>query len=442
MSKQSNVFRFLFLLLLGCLWLIACDSADDADDDESPTEQSDDDNDDSANPADDDDDTTPAGRDGLPGWHILGPDYEEPDPIDGMSFEWDYFMVHNEDGSFTGSVGYLIANPRHRTDLFGSLVPQGGNTAIAGQFADDERVAEYKNFGYDHFSASAEIREFSAEDTASGQFGRMTPLPEENALRLEGRTANFEWDLHVSQDWPELSGGMETFVPEHGDDVGKLRPTAEQWNVDMLWPLTKVVGTITNRQTDEEIVIDGHGYRENSWGRWAFNLGGWDFAVATDRAAQVSWAWQTYHFESTELDYLDLGFVRDGELHLEHFRADAGQLGWRHDDWRFDAVARQCVPRDALVIAQNDRYRVEATVTVDVNEAPMLSDATVATKWFVIFILFPHVSGTIVDRETEEVVAEFNAQGGGEFSVYRTAQESMTDAECATWGETFQSPLP
>ncbi len=432
-------------LLVLCLFYSLCLGSCAVDDDDDASEASDDDTiaDEDTVADNDSDDDSAAGRWGLPGWHIVGDDYLTPSEIDGMSFEWDYFMVHNADGSFTGSVGYLIANPRNREDLFGSLVPKGGNVAIAGSLPSGERVAEYRNFGYEGFLASADFREFHAENAATGDYGTMTPLPDENALILAGRTTNFEWSLRVSQEWKALSNGEQTFVPEQGNDVGVLRPDEEKWNVDMLWPRTRVTGTITDRQSGDEIIIDGNGYRENSWGRWAFNLGGWDFAVVTDLDAGVSWAWQTYHYESVDLDYLDLGFYHDGELQLEHFRSSDGELGWRHDHWMFNTTARQCVPKDAFVVAQNDRYRVEASVEVGAEHAPMLSDATVATKWYVIFILFPHISGQIIDRQTEEVVAEFAGQGGGEFSVYRSAETTMTEQECAAWGQTrFFSPLP
>ena len=386
--------------------------------------------------------TQPTGRDGLPGWNILGSAFLDDSAIDGISFEWDYFMVHDEAANFTGSIGYLIANPRQRDDFFGNQVPKGGNVAMAGRWPDGSITSEYANFGYEGFSAGADIRSFTAGPLVSGNFGRMTPDKATNSLRLEGKNGKAEWDLVVSQGWLALSATKDQFIPVHATDVGVLMPDDEQWNVDMLWPYTLIKGTIHNLVTDTTLTIDGHGYRENSWGRWGFNMGGWDFAVVGDKKAGVMWAWQTYHFESTALDYLDFGIERDGKLDLATFRAERGELGWRHDTWRWDSVARQCVPRSALVIAKNSKYLVEATVDVGANSTPMLSDATDATAAYVIFILFPTVTGTVKDATTGDLLASFSGLAGGEFANARSEPVSMTEEECAVFGADYTSPMP
>jgi hypothetical protein len=213
----------------------------------------------------------------------------------------------------------------------------------------------------------------------------------------------------------------------------------EEWNVNMLWPRTLVSGWVKRLDTNEQIVVQGHGYRENSWGRWAFNLGGWDFAVVSDATAQVSWAWQTYHFKSSALDYVDVGFVDGGALKLIQF--PSAQVGWSHAAWTFDTVARQCVPLDTKVVARNEAYSIEANVTLAQRQIAMLSDATSATKQYVIMIQFPWVQGTI-KRADGSVVTTFAGQGGGEFSTTRATVDSMTDEECTTWGQKFSAPLP
>jgi len=386
-----------------------------------------------------------AGRDGLQGWNILSGEYAQPGDLDGISFEWDYFMVHAGDGSFTGSIGYLLANPRDAGGL-GDLLPKGGNAAIAGLFRDGTRIAEYRNFGVDGTTASGTERAFHARDDASGQYARMTPrradsAEDDDTLKLEGRTASFSWDLVVVQDWPALSSRDDIFAPVHGDDVGSLFDN-ESWNVDMLWPRTLVQGKVTRLDTGEQIAVDGHGYRENSWGRWAFNLGGWDFAVVSDKSAGVSWAWQSYHHRSTQLDFLDLGFVEDGAVRLEQFRAARGELGWSHASWTFDPHARLCVPLTTRVEAQNDRYRVEADLKLHDRQVPMLSEATSATKQYVIMIQFPMVEGRIIRLHDGVTVAAFRGQGGGEFSNAWSQAVSMTDAECGEWGKAYSSPMP
>lgn len=388
---------------------------------------------------------TGSGRDGLIGWNIMSPEYLEPSDIDGISFEWDYFMVHASDGAFTGSVGYLFANPRNVSGL-GDLLPKGGNAAVAGLFKDGGRAADYRNFGIDGSSISGTERRFDAQGDGDGQFAKMTPeraavAGEPDSLHLEGKTDAFAWDLRVVQDWPALSASGSVFAPMRGDDVGSLL-TDENWNVNMLWPRTRIDGAVTRLGTGEQIAVSGHGYRENSWGRWAFNMGGWDFGVVSDEASGVSWAWQSYHKKSVALDYVDVGFVDDGAVKLEQFRASNGEVGWSHPSWTFDAEARLCVPLTTHVEAQNAEYRIVADLDLKDRQVPMLSDATSATKQYVIMIQFPLVSGTITRRSDGVQVAAFSGQGGGELSNARSQATSMTDAECNEWGAAFASPMP
>lgn len=65
----------------------------------------------------------------LRGWNILSPDYEKPNPLDGLSFEWDYHMLHDNKRQFTGMIGYFLSDPRNR--LKGAFLPSGGSIAVA-----------------------------------------------------------------------------------------------------------------------------------------------------------------------------------------------------------------------------------------------------------------------------------------------------------------------
>jgi hypothetical protein len=380
------------------------------------------------------------GRSGIPGWHVLAPPFLDDGPLDGMTFEWDYFSIHDAGGAFTGIVGYLIANPRRRDDLFGNMVPRGGNVALAGRWADGTMAAEYRNFGYDGFEASAEVRSFAAVDAATSEFGRMTPDAATNTLRLEGRTARFEWDLTVGDAWPALTAAGDVYVPLSADDIGALDPANERWNVDVLWPATRVTGTVTDRASGVATPVDGVGYREDSFGRWGFNLGGWDFFFLHDPTASVALVLQTYHHESTALDFVDAAFRDGGTLVTRRWMAEDGGVRWWHDAWHFDPVARQCFPRDTHLVVEDATYRLEAVADIGERVVPLLSDATAATEQYVIFELFPTVSGTITRLADDAVVATFAGQGGGELSVERAGVDSMTDAECATWGEVFAGP--
>ncbi len=383
---------------------------------------------------------------GIRGWNVLDSSYEGLNLLDGLSLEWDYFMVHDDQGRFTGSVGYLLSDPRGRLggraqgSLWPNIVPSGMNAAIAGSFGAEQAVAEFKGFGLANGAYSAALKTTDAVDPQGGDtFAKMDVkklADGQPALQLSGRTDNFEWDLEVSQDWAHRGG----FEPVTGKDVGLI--PGEHWTVEMLWPRTRVIGSITNRTTGKVTPIDGHGYRENSWGRWAFAEGGWDFGVASDDTSKVQWAWQSYHHRSTKLDFLDLSFVDKGELKKERFISGPESLGWTHPTWTFDRNTRQCVPLTSRVVAANDRYVVEADLDIGKNQVPMLSNVTTLTKIFFIQIQFPFVRGTIKNRATGKVVASFAAQGGGEFANLRSVLPNASDSACGIWGKKFSSKLP
>lgn len=388
---------------------------------------------------------------GLEGWAVLGDRYRQSitGPIDGITFQWDYFMVHDDD--FTGSIGYVIADPRHK--MVG-LMPSGGNAAIAGLFITSGHIAaDYVNFGTEAwagpgstgYSASADIREFHAESGSS--YAHIIPVTDNNSLILRGRTPKYAWDLTVSQDWRErcTSAYSTTFPPPTDYDIASIPLFPEQqWTVDMNWMRTHVTGTITNKTVEppQTVTISGHGYREQAWGPWAFHVSGWDFAIVSDNRTGVQWALQTYH-DSELLDYLDISFYDTDGLKAVRFKAAEGELGWYHSQWLFDESARQCVPADMTVIAQNSEYIVEAFVDIGDSQVAMLSDITPITKNYFIECRFPWISGTIYHAATGEKITDFSGQGGGEFSAPRLRQnEALSAEQCGVRGGAYTSPLP
>ncbi len=91
---------------------------------------------------------------GLQGWQVLSDDYQIGKPyfLDGVTFQWDYFMVHGD--GFTGSIGYVVADPRQH---LAGLMPSGGNAAISGMFsATGEPAADYVNFGAGNWTGHGE----------------------------------------------------------------------------------------------------------------------------------------------------------------------------------------------------------------------------------------------------------------------------------------------
>ncbi len=387
----------------------------------------------------------PANPDPLGGWQILAEDFDTSSYLDIIAYEWDYYMIHDARSGFYGIIGYLISNPRGRLSDLVQVLPDGGNIAIVGRREGEKPVAQYINFGLDNYQASSEERFFDAQLPDGTDFGRQTPLrggafDGSDAMRIEGRCSLYSWDLVISQDWADRN--TDEVRPTVGTDIGHL--PEEIWTVDVIWPRTVVRGTITDLSTGETIDIDGHGYRENSWGRYLLTPDGWDFYVFSedrdDLAAAgipedegVSMVVQTYH-KSELLDFTDISFYDDGELKNLRFEAAQGEMSWWHPHWQWDNESWQCVPLDAQFDLEDEDYRIEVDVTIGLeNERPILSDITLPVARYFIQELFPHYEGRIVNKHTGRLVREFSGHGGGEFSFYKSARLWPAPTPLCNW---------
>ncbi len=308
----------------------------------------------------------PAVRNATQGWNILSDDFPPHDLLDGISFEWEYYMIHAPP-AFTGIIGHVLMDPRGHLE---GVLPSGLNVAVAGKFGDGPScdapsanttcVMNYVPFWINGTQTGpGPEAAMNASGAAGDAWASITAHADEagGRIRLEGSTADAEWSLTVKQGLTGRPAVPATYIP----DLGTL--PSEHWTVHMVWPTSKVSGSITNHATGEVNDIDGHGYRENSFGRWLFALDGWDFAIFSDVEREgergVAWQWQAYHKSSTGMaNTVDVSFYDDEELKSLHFSGQKGEIGWYHNDWSFSKTARQCVPRNAVIEAANDEYPV------------------------------------------------------------------------------------
>ncbi len=385
-------------------------------------------------------------RDPLSGWNIMTDAYLAPNALDGISFEWDYYSVHDNAGKFTGTIGYCVVDPRGH--LSGEewykpfLMPSGVNVVIAGKFSDGRKFFSFDPHGRAGMVVSATERYLSTPVT-DGRFGELIPVRgtggEPDKMVLRGKTPEAEWEITVQALWPERNTNRER-TWEVGSDAGLL--AAEHWTVNENWICTSVSGWIKRLDTNETMAIDGHGYRENAFGRWAFPEGGWDFLFGQDLANQTDFAFQTYHYQSTKLDFLDVDFFDNGSLVDLRLYANKGEFGWYHNDFQYDSVARTYIPIDTVIVGKKDGYTIEIQAAIGSDYQPILSDTTIVTNIYVINGLFPQILGTIKRTATGEVVATMSCQGGGEFSVLRNFGTDAPEGQLQKFKDTFRSPLP
>ncbi|MEZ4369832.1 MAG: hypothetical protein R3B07_03375 [Polyangiaceae bacterium] len=394
-------------------------------------------------------------RDPLGPWEVLGPDYQATDPLDLASYEWEYFTIQNEDDSFVGIIGYVIADPRGSGASSGlALVPAGGNIAVAGMRPGQSASAEFLTYGLANTFASTTEKVMYVNNPASGNFANIEPAPgatsADPALALTGRSDNYEWDLVVTPDFEEYLplkevGPDAAFSAVRGDDVGLL--AGENWTVDAVWPRTHVQGTMIERATGHVIPINARGYRENSFGRYLLSLDGWDFAVFSDTQKRVQTMFQTYH-RSTTIDYFDIAFPgENGQPQNVRFRPSRGELGWYHPKWTFDGRAKQCVPEKTWMIADNGQYRVELSVdmgaSASVPYAPFLDNSTIGTTVFFIMEQFPTLNGVIRRADNGKVITTFAGRAGGEFAFHKSLFSNRTDFGCwLSFAPVYQHAFP
>ncbi len=381
----------------------------------------------------------------LAGWKLLSTEWNQHHPLEFMTIEWEYFMVHDDEGRFNGIVGYVLTNPRGKGGALGSMVvPRGGNVAIGGQINGRPATGEYLNFGIANTEASGATIDTRMEDPKTGYWASMTGLKRAKpALHLQGETAEFAWDLIVEEsahDIMELSRETGSAFTLGSDSSHAGRIPGESWTVDAIWPRTKVQGTITVLATGEVVPVNGKGYRENSWGRYAMPFDGWDFLVfSEEQEAGVTAVVQTYH-HSKDLDFVDLAFMDQGTRKIVRFEGKTREFQWRHQQWALDANARQCVPMDWDIVLENDDYRVllEASIP-SAAQAPFLSNATIGTSIFFIQEQYPTVQGAIYRRSDDSLVTTFAGQAGGEFALHKSLAPQWSAQGCAQWGRRFSN---
>lgn len=382
----------------------------------------------------------------MQGWRILQPDYNKNSYLDAISFEWDYFMIHSD--TWNGIVGYVLANPRGRAPhLNWALLPNGNNAGVVGEIPGQKPVANYVNFGIDNTSINATQRAMVATGP-NGTYTDYKALPAggpngEPAFQLKSRTTDWEWDFLVTQDQVDrdvLRQSSGAFGTDYGNDVGLL--PEEEWNVDVTWPRTNVVGTVKYLKTGQVIPVNGKGYREDSWGKYLLSVDGWDFLVFGENSATgVTGTWQTYH-KSNKMDYLDISFYDNGVLKMQRFHSHKNEMGWRHPNWKWDGDANSCVPTNTRIVAKNSQYTVELDSVIGNRQTPILSNQTVGVSIFFIQEQFPTVTGKI-KRANGSVVTTFTAKAGGEFSRTRDPAPWHSDLFCNIWAVGKHSrPMP
>jgi hypothetical protein len=381
------------------------------------------------------------------GWKILSDDYDDDHPLDILSFEWDYYTIVDTQAGFSAIIGYLLSNPRGRLSHIVQILPDGGNVAFVAQVGSGKPVAIYENFGLSNTQASSEERFLSSVNAQTGTYGKLEPIEEagpegEDGMLLRGKNASFEWDLLVIEEWSERVIDGPRAVPAH--DAGIF--SAELWTIDPLWHRTRILGTVVDRSNGATMNIDGHGYRENAYGRYHLATDGWDTLFFSegpgDLAARglprdrgVSIINLTYH-KSMVLDFADVSFYDGERLVAGRFRASDGEMRWHHPNWQWDNAAWQCVPVDGRWEYENDEYLIQVDVQVGLqNMGTLLSNLTVPVARYFINEVFPGYQGVITHKPTGRLVREFSGKGVGEFSFPKSLRlwPASTFA-CNLWG--------
>lgn len=377
-------------------------------------------------------------------WNLLSPSWNSDHPLEFMTIEWEYYMIHDYEGKFNGVIGYVMTNPRNKGGFVGKVMPKGGNIAVGGQIHGAKAIGDYYNFGKEGTHFNLENRDTYLRDDAKGYWANLEGLNLESpTMHLTGKSERFAWDLMVSEtekDVMEMAYmGHDAFLPVTDDtNLGTLPD--QTWTVDGVWPKTRVRGTLTLLATGEVIQVDGKGYRENSWGRYAMPLDGWDFLVFSEYEENgVIAIVQTYH-HSTKLDYMDLSFHDNGELKNIRFQGATKALRWYHKAWQFNATAHQCVPMDWEIAAESPDYRVEIHADIDpLAQESFISNATIGTRIFFIHEQYPKIIGRIFRRSDNSLVKEFKGQAGGEFALHKSIFKEKTDESCVKMGESYSN---
>ena len=362
-------------------------------------------------------------------------------------------MIHDKKAGYFGILGHVINNPRTRLSHYVQLLPDGGNVAMIG-FMDNKTLhGDYTNFGAKNWVANSDTLNFFASRESNKSFAKTTERAQgspngQKAMHLEGRTPSYIWDLIAWQDWTSRPTVSPRAVS--ANDMGRL--PNELWTVDILWPRSRIKGTITYLPTSKIYNIDAHGYRENSWGRYDVVTDGWDFYVfseaAEDLAAKgqnegVSLVVQTYH-KSKQSDYTDVGFLDNGVPTTQRFWSKNGEMTIQHNNWFWSEDANQCVPIETQIALENATYRVNITAKMPpTHQTTLLSHITLPVGLYFIQDLFPEFTGEIIRKADGHTITTFQGGGAGEFSYAKAPTPiSLSPTTCSIWGRAFDKLFP
>lgn len=385
------------------------------------------------------------------GWNILQPNFDTGIPqLDGLALEWEYFMIHDTKLAFTGLVGFVISDPNGFQQ---GIAPSGGNVLFSGLIGN-KTFASFQSYGLKNYTEERTRRSFQGGTRDSVDYARLTPNEDGTTFFVEGQDKNYQYNFFVREAFS--SRNRETpfgdpdavFSTITALDIGG---PGESWSVDSVWPRSKVDGWLRDLNTGETIPIDGHGYRENAYGRWAFLFGGWDFVVMSDSLskAKVQFVLQSYYTlprpdgttpgPSTDNDIIDLSFDRTSSSgRVRRIAQRFRNITLVHPTWEFNVASNQCRPLTSFVTAENALWKVNASWAYENRQEAILSNFSVATRAFVIQEHFPLLSGAIFRKRndgTEVLVDTFSGVAGGEFSSPRSPSPiPLTPEQCVFFG--------
>lgn len=302
--------------------------------------------------------------------------------------EWWYFNGLCNDSRFM--ILYLISDPENLT---GSRKLQSWATVLEDGKSPAIGVRQSRGFGGDLNSPTFDLDQSGFSPLDSSGIKIWGNVPE------RGTASSIKWELNYL---PTTSPWFGIPVQSH---IGHVKGDWMKWLVYM--PSAVVTGSIV--VDNKTLSIDGVGYHDHCWGRWALN------------DPRSVWLETSTPQEGFGLALADItGETKNTFLGIKYanktIKFSGKQIKLNLSDFAFDNATSRIYPAKYEVVAENGEYRLDLMAKV-AQSVPLLLDYPLPSPSLLIFSQVADLQGVLKQKDGGEY--QFNAPGFAGFSSSR-----------------------
>jgi hypothetical protein len=307
---------------------------------------------------------------------------------DHLYTEWWYFNGISNDTQFI--LTYILSDPDNisgqRKTMVRAVVMEDDSKPLVASRSSEGFGADRNNPSVDLAQSTAEALDGSTYKASGGAADEVTGAP-------------LSWDL-------TYRATLSPWYPAPTQNpVGHLIGDWMKWLVYM--PSARVSGIIT--LDNKTIDIDGTGYHDHIWGKWAFNDPTWTWAQVSVPEENFSLILRDTNGANRNII---LGIQHEGQIS----KFTSRQVKVSYDDFTLDMETARTYPLSYSIDADNGDLKLSARVDVQ-KSVPITVDYPWPLPGYVIFEQVSRFNGTLRARGGE--VYSFDRASFSEYTTHK-----------------------